>query len=552
METFKTARGRHIAVVGDPALLTLDRMTAIGDRFDSDTRIATVSIVAHPRYRTAFLRSSAPAGVLVAVAEDSFDLVGPLDESALQTWSRQASERGLWHDWWLTNAQDVARGVVVLEPSPLDVQESGDPSTARHLAMHETPAREGALSVTIDATWLGEHQTGAQVLTTEAIAALANDERVRRITLVGLAQLPEYAKHLAGSVELSAEPVRSDIVWYPNQIDQRVSIADARSLGRRVIVTYLDLIAYDIARYHGSAEAWAAYRALQRRIALTVDGITAISADVANRLLHEIPMLDPERVLALPLGLDHITAGTAPEAPGEDLQQVAEKLRGRTFVLVLGNDFRHKNRDFAIAVWDAVLAAGVDCDLVLAGLHVRGSSSKEAEDARLRGQRSAAAYTFGHVSSASRAWLLANAAAVLYPSSAEGFGFVPYEAAALGTPSTFTRFGPLAEISGLTDVPGRWSVEAYSDDLRRLLTDPAAARARVAGLGDAIAHHTWKRFASELVDFFIATSARPSVLTSALGDSAADSAALAALLSSRTWRLTAPLRSVGRRLRRRG
>ena len=74
----------------------------------------------------------------------------------------------------------------------------------------------------------------------------------------------------------------SDVVWYPNQIDGRSNIAAARRLGARVVTTYLDLIAYDIPRYHGSPEAWQAYRSLQRRIALSVDGITTISADVAD------------------------------------------------------------------------------------------------------------------------------------------------------------------------------------------------------------------------------------------------------------------------------
>ena len=234
-------------------------------------------------------------------------------------------------------------------------------------------------------TWLGPHETGAQVLTTAALGALALQEQVTDIRLVGLTQLPSYAAHLADHPRIQVvgpeeEPPCSDVVWYPNQIDARSNIASARRLGARVVTTYLDLIAYDIPRYHGSPEAWLAYRGLQRRIALSVDGITTISGDVAARLIEEVPRLDPERVLPLPLGLDHITADQAPEAPGDDLLDLVKALGGRRFVAVLGNDFQHKNRDFAIKVWEAALQAGQPCDLVLAGLHVKSSSSKEQED----------------------------------------------------------------------------------------------------------------------------------------------------------------------------
>jgi glycosyltransferase involved in cell wall biosynthesis len=195
---------------------------------------------------------------------------------------------------------------------------------------------------------------------------------------------------------------------------------------------------------------------------------------------------------------------------------------------------------------------GEPCDLVLAGLHVRGSSSAESESdlvARhidLRGR----VLTVGHVSSVSRAWLLGNAAAVLYPSSAEGFGFVPYEAAALGTPTTFTGFGPLREIAGPIDVPKSWQVSAYAQDLRRLLSDPGVATARVFELREAIETYSWQRFADGLIDLFGWVVAHPPVAASAITGGAADSAALSAILSSRTWRATEPLRRVGRRLRR--
>jgi glycosyltransferase involved in cell wall biosynthesis len=222
-------------------------------------------------------------------------------------------------------------------------------------------------------------------------------------------------------------------------------------------------------------------------------------------------------------------------------------------VAVLGNDFQHKNRDFAIKVWQRALQEGQPCDLVLAGLHVKSSSSKKDEDdliARhldLRGR----ILTVGHVSSQSRAWLLANAEVVLYPTSAEGFGFIPYEAAVLGTPSVFTDFGPLREISGLTELPRTWSIEEHARDLVDLLTNQDARHRRVAGLHRAIDRYTWAQFATRLVDFFEHITHLPEVATSAVGadTAAADAAALSAVLSSRSWRVTAPLRRFGRRER---
>jgi len=496
------------------------------------------------------------------VATDVFDLTDPLAADAtveqIIDWSRRASERGLWHDWWLSNARDIANADEFCPMSAIDQHETRDMASSRYRAIRSETIDPSAISLTIDATWLGPHQTGAQVLTTAAIEALAANPRVGRIRLTGIDELPNYAAHLADldNVDIGArapEPAEAeptDVVWYPNQIDQRVDITQARSLGRRVITTYLDLIAYDIPRYHASHEAWAAYRALQRRIALSVDGITTISADVADRLQQEVPRLDPRRIRPIPLGLDHIAATDI--EPGEDIAALAPKLTSRPYVLVLGNDFLHKNRDFAIAVWEKMLADGTNCDLVLAGLHVKSSSSKEREDAlldqhtNLRGK----AHTLGHVSEPSRGWLMTSAAAVLYPSSAEGFGFVPYEAAALGTPSTFAAFGPLAEVSQLTDVPRTWSVDAFAADLAELLADPERAKTRVEGLRGAISRSTWQAFGDRLLDFMIEIDRLPPAEAALVGGTAADASALASVLSSKTWRATEPLRRLGSRMKR--
>ena len=538
--TFKTKSGRVVTVEGDPQLLTMDRIQLFSEHFDSDPRIFTISIMAtdNTNLNGTFLRATAPAGCLIATAKND-----------IASDPQSASERGLWHDWWFSTNADAKRAPVIAEPSAMDLQEREDPSSSHYAAFNNTPIDPNNLTVTIDVTWLGPHETGAQVMTTAGTAALAEQPNIKSIRLVGLKELPSYAKHLTDhpKISLATTPeelaVQTDIMWYPNQIDQRVDISQARKLGKRVITTYLDLIAYDIPKYHASPEAWAAYRAMQRKIALSVDGISTISKDVAKRLCQETPGLDPNRIQEIPLGLDHITADT-------EMTKPKELKTDKPFLLVLGNDFLHKNRDFAIRVWQELLDQGHSIDLVLAGLHVNSSSSKTQEHGlivkhvNLRGS----IHTLGHVTSDERTWLLRHAEAVVYPSSAEGFGFVPYESAALGTPTIFGGFGPLKEISQLDDLPFAWSSEEFALALVELVSNEQSRIALVNQLQLRIEMLTWYYFATQLSSFFVKIADTSLVSTAVLGSSStAESAALAQVLSSKSWKLTAPIRRATRR-----
>lgn len=559
MKPIKTRGGRVLTAVGNLPLLTMDRVEEISQIFDADPRIATVSLVGSSTNSGIVVRQSAPAGVVTVFALDFTDLVGeidPEDPVSIDVWVQSATDRGLRHNWLLSNHRDVLSADEIAV-SEVDQYELHDPSGAAAHYMSRRTTQPNALTVNIDVTWLGPHETGAQVLTTAAITALANQPNIASITLTGLAELPTYAVHVTENPKvtlqpLDAEPEQADIVWYPNQIDQRSNIAQARQLGRRVVTTYLDLIAYDIPRYHGSTEAWLAYRSLQRKIALSVDGITTISVDVARQLLAEVPRLSAKRVQPLPLGLDHVSREQVPVQPDADLAEIKQSLTTKPFIVVLGNDFQHKNRDFAIAVWEKVLESGTPCDLVLVGLHVKSSSSREREVELIRRHVDlrGSVYTAEHVSSASRAWLLSKAAVALYPSSAEGFGFVPYEAAAMGTPATFTHFGPLAEIAQLNDIPTNWNIEAYANDIILLLTDQSASDKRVSDLHKAITEHTWNGFAEGLAEFFTQIVQLPPILTSTVADGGKDTAALAAVLSSKSWRALEKARNLKSKIKR--
>ncbi len=527
----------RIVTVGDDRLLTEGRRTRILDRMSSDPRVATVSLMAANAPRVDFVPATSPAGGAIAISTYLHDLLGPVPvrphtydspefATALHMWAREASNRGFRHLWWMIDAPDVVAATPVLRPQAQDRREASDPTSAMHAANDRQP--NANITLTVHAGWLGPSQTGAQVVITEAVHHLASDPRISFIRLVGVDRLPNYASHLRDLPTVSIEETQTesqgvgatttlptDIVWYPNQPDASFNLREARSFGRRTVVTYLDLIAYDIARYHTSAEDWDSYRALQRRTCLAVDGVTTISGDVAMLLHAEVPLLEPSRVRAVPLGVDHLAFRNHCEVldHDEDLDDLEAALEGRRFVLVLGNDFVHKNRDFAIRVWAEVANQGFDGDIVLAGLHVGRKSSRSSETLTTS-ERRQGIHSVGHVTSQSREWLLSNAAAVLYPTSAEGFGLVPHEAAALGTPVVFTAFGPLVEILPLDDVPRAWTIEAYAADLSSILQGGDAAARRVEQLRAAQERHTWSAFAEGMAAFFLDVAAMPPVVTS--------------------------------------
>ncbi len=402
---------------------------------------------------------------------------------------------------------------------------------------------------------------GAQVLTTAALGALALQDvrhgdparRARRAAVVR--EPPRRGTRRSSS---SARTSRCRCPTWSGTPTRSTGAATSPSrarLGARVVTTYLDLIAYDIPRYHGSPEAWHAYRALQRRIALSVDGITTISADVAHRLARGGAAAGDRAGPAAAAGAGpHHARSRRPTQPGEDLDELVKSLRGKRFVAVLGNDFQHKNRDFAIKVWEAALQAGQPCDLVLAGLHVKSSSSKEQEDdliARhldLRGR----IHTVGHVSVAEPGVAARERHRRALPDERRGLRVRALRGGSPGHADGVHRLRPAGgDLRAFADCPpgGRSSSTppTSSPCCRARRRGPIASRRSrwrsggTRGPGSPSSSSTSSSRVTRM----------PEVATSAVGadTAAADAAALSSILSSRTWRATEPLRTAGQRLR---
>lgn len=374
------------------------------------------------------------------------------------------------------------------------------------------------MSVVIDGGCLGPYEMGTQSSILGQIGALADHPGIRQI-VVGTpgGRVPGYASRVLSHPKVivcpedgSAFPGAgdADIVHRPFQPSGPLPFEHWRRIARRTVLSIQDLIAYENGNYFDTVDDWMRYRTAMVDSSGQADMILAISHDAAVSVETAALPLGPNGVVVVECGTDHLRR-TA-EVPVPPVELVETDTVADPFILILGASYAHKNRDVAIAAWQELRRRGNPLRLVLAGAVVPfGSTRNEEAAVGLAGEWPT---TLADVTSAERDWLLEHAALVLYPSSAEGFGLVPFEAAVFDTPALFVGFGPLAET--LPDVPVaavEWTPDALADTIGILMEDPDLGRAQVAAVKKHSAELTWKRCADGLVDAYLTALATPSV-----------------------------------------
>jgi glycosyltransferase involved in cell wall biosynthesis len=470
--------------------------------------LAEDTLALHPRLTRA-------AGPCVYVRREALELVGQLDAeldlaSALELdFARRCLLHGLSH----LAADDVL--VQRLGPAPrpraeeLPSIELGD-SAVLTRALEAARGARHRLAVTIDARALDGAVTGTQVHIFELVAALARTEalnlrvlvRAERIdeeTLRLLRELPQT--EILGFEELDANTPRSAVFHRPQQSFSPGDVALALELGERFVISQLDLIAYRNPGYFADAGAWQDYRRASRHGLSAAERVVVFSDHTRQELLADA-LVDNARIRVVPPGLDH-RAATEPRRPAA-LHGTGEPAAG--FLLCLGTDFLHKNRVFALRLLAALRAEhGWEGSLILAGTHIPRGSSLELERAFLREhpELSNSVLDIGPVSEQEKAWLVAHAGVVVYPSAYEGFGLVPFESALSGVPCIFAPQSSLAEVAPegtAAIVP--WDAQASAAAAYSLLVDPAARERHVQTLAGAARELTWAGAAERLVEIY--------------------------------------------------
>jgi Glycosyl transferases group 1 len=514
---FLSAPRRNLAWPLLPPALTVAEAAA---------RVRGASLKLHPRTPCALAH-------LTVVSASARALVGRFDAglepgTALAAWCARATAAGLAH----VVADEVYVGHRGAGEAPafvpaLAVEEAAEDRHSRLArALLAASVVLEPLRVTVDARPLGGSSvTGTTVHLVELIGALAARDDVAVRALLP-ARVGDEAGRALGSLGGAIETVdaatpfdqlgRTHVVHRPWQVESAQEMAELDRLGERTVVTNQDLIGYRTPSVFESAERWRDYRVATRDALGLAAMVVFFSQAAADDALAD-DLVAAERARVVPLGARNALLSLSVDAAAPASFAGAN---GRPFLLVLGSRFRHKNVRFALELLGALRSEqGWDGDLVIAGAEVLHGSGSGDDAAWLlqHPEHAGHVHVVGAVSEAEKAWLLREAAAVVYPSTYEGFGLIPFEAAAAGTPCLAASVSALREtLPPELAVLVPWDASASAERALPVLSGGAARDALVAGLRSAGAPLTWEATGAALVEAYHAAVRLPAPATTRL------------------------------------
>ena len=165
--------------------------------------------------------------------------------------------------------------------------------------------------------------------------------------------------------------------------------------------------------------------------------LLCVSDATRDRLLAHVPDV-ADRATVVPLAPSSTLSTTTPMA--------VHHLEGRPFALVVGDPSPRKNVGFVVDLWPDVVARHPGAVLAIVGPPSWGPTALGVLHHQLTEEGSLA--PLGYVSEARLRWLYENAAVVLCPSLAEGFGLPAAEALSLGAAVVTSEDPALCEVSG--------------------------------------------------------------------------------------------------------
>lgn len=315
-----------------------------------------------------------------------------------------------------------------------------------------TSAAMTGIKVIVDGFCLGPRRMGTQSVVIESVRALQRHPEIDQVTVFAPKTIPSDSLALlsesGAQVVLCRGPEDAfhdlpdaHIVFRPYQVNRLVELEWLLACAPRVVVAQLDCIAFNNPSYFESYDRWHNYRIVNRFTSEFAHGMAFLSVAGLEQA-RASGLLRPGSPHAVThLGVDFAKAdSTAPPAGFNEPT--------KEFLLCFGASYHHKNRLAALRIYDELRNAGWDGKLVLAGPTPPSGNSLSDEDEYLlaNSRLMEDVIRVESVTEAEKEWLYEHSALVLYPTLAEGFGIIPFEASARNVPCLSTRAGSLDEV----------------------------------------------------------------------------------------------------------
>jgi GT2 family glycosyltransferase len=314
-------------------------------------------------------------------------------------------------------------------------------------------------SLGVDASSLNYPASGTTSITIEILRQLSRQHKGTVTAIIDRKISPENLKALLDLDSVSVQYLEDliqtsatfDILWRPYQIWEEWRLYQTRRLAAEYVLGIQDLIGFDNYHYHDSISTWSTYRKVMRLAANLATGLTFISNYSRNRAL-ETGLLTTQSVRVIPNGITGDVDGVDISA-----RKTISNLQSMVTILLVGMNFEHKYFMYAFKIAGELATKGLQVRILRIG-HGEVSAPNDSEiDFK----------DLGEVSDETRNKLYAEVTFVLYPSTVEGFGLIPFEAAKHGVFCFATRQGGLNEYLP-KDIPtiAEWNPK---NDVRQIL-----------------------------------------------------------------------------------
>jgi glycosyltransferase involved in cell wall biosynthesis len=390
-------------------------------------------------------------------------------------------------------------------------------------ALVRLEAEVESLRVTVDLRCCASPWSGTQVHALNLVTSLAKMQDMRLSLLLPKYVDPSVRPHvdaLPPSVARLREgqPVGPPphVFHRPYQLFAEDDVTRVLAPGTRLVVTHQDMILDRTPAYFPSKALWRAHTAATALVFIAADEVAFFSEHARQEAVRD-GLVDPGKTSVVPPGTDHFDRTTS----NGEIRPAGLGAEEKPFILVLGHSYFHKNRVFALRVAEELRRRHAwEGGLVFAGGSPPDGSSVADEGAFLahHPELRARFVDLGRVTNEEQRWLYRHAELVLYPTLYEGFGLIPFEAAAAGSPCVYSSRSSVAEYlpteGALLDVA---NVVATASRLSTLLDQADAREAIVSAIRRAGNRLTWDRAAAAYASVYRRAMDRPVGLSLAAG-----------------------------------